>query len=311
MGECAGILKENSTIKDGKDTRMNYEIFVDMSLDIDEEVATENNIRYVPMEYVLGEETHRAVGPESDETMHNFYESMRQNIPTRTSQITPYHYEQVFIPFVKEGKPILYIALSSGLSKTYESALLAVDTIKETYEEARIEVVDSLGATGGMGLLAEAACRNREKGMTLEENAAWLRENAKKINFWFMVEDLVYLKRGGRVSATSAFVGTALNIKPVLNINPQGSLDTVAKKRGSKQAMRYMVDHFAEDYDPSYANTVYICCADCKDTAAELKEMVLKIHPDADVKITMLCPIIGAHTGPGMLSLIYWGPERK
>lgn len=290
---------------------MNYEIFVDMSLDIDEKVAAENDLRYVPMEYMLGEETHRAIGPESDETMHNFYESMRRNIPTQTSQITPYHYEQIFIPYIKEGKPILYIALSSGLSKTYESALLAVDTIKDNYKEAGIEVVDSLGATGGMGLLAEAACKNRAAGMTLEENAAWLRANARKINYWFMVEDLIYLKRGGRVSATTAFVGTALNIKPVLNIDPVGKLDTVAKKRGSKQAMHYMIDRFTESYDPSIDNTVYICCADCKDTAEELKEMVLKVNPDVDIKITMLCPIIGAHTGPGMLSLIFWGMERK
>ncbi|MCD7736796.1 MAG: DegV family protein [Lachnospiraceae bacterium] len=290
---------------------MNYEIFVDMSLDIDEKVAAENDLRYVPMEYTLGEETHRAVGPESDETMHNFYESMRQNIPTQTSQITPYHYEQTFLPSVKEGKGILYIALSSGLSKTYESALLAVDTIKEDYTDARIEVVDSLGATGGMGILAEAACKNRAAGMTLEENAAWLCENAKKINYWFMVEDLIYLKRGGRVSATTAFVGTALNIKPVLNINPSGELDTIAKKRGSRQAMHYIIERFAESYDPSLGNTVYICCADCKDTAEEFKAMVLKVNPDVDIKITMLCPIIGAHTGPGMFSLIYWGAERK
>lgn len=290
---------------------MEYEIFVDMSLDIDEKVAERINIRYVPMEYGLGDETLRATGPESDEKMHYFYESMRNNMPTRTSQITPYQYEETFAPYMKQGKSILYIALSSGLSKTYEAALIAAQSLKDQYGDTEIEVIDSFAATGGMGLLAEAASRNRDAGMTLTQNAAWLRENVHHLNHWFMVEDLVYLKRGGRVSATTALVGTALNIKPILNINLKGELGSVAKKRGSKQAMRYLADCYKERFDKSYGNTAYVCCADCKDTAAELKEMVLKVNPEADVHITMLCPVIGAHTGPGMLSLIFWGKKME
>ncbi|MCD8131644.1 MAG: DegV family protein [Lachnospiraceae bacterium] len=290
---------------------MDYEIFVDMSLDIDEKAAQEINIRYVPMEYGLGDEALKATGPESDEKMHYFYESMRNNVPTRTSQITPYQYEETFAPCMKEGKSVLYIALSSGLSKTYEAALLAAQSLKEQYKDAEIEVIDSFAATGGMGLLAECASRNRADGMTLKENAAWLRDNVHNLNHWFMVEDLVYLKRGGRVSVTTAFVGTALNIKPILNINSKGELGSVANKRGSKQAMRYLVDCYEKRFDPGYGNTAYICCADCKDTAAELKEMVLKVNPGADVRITMLCPVIGAHTGPGMLSLIFFGQKME
>ncbi|MCD7807557.1 MAG: DegV family protein [Lachnospiraceae bacterium] len=290
---------------------MDYEIFVDMSLDIDEKVAEKINIRYVPMEYGLGDETLKATGPESDERMHYFYESMRRGLPTRTSQITPFQYEETFSPSIQEGKGVLYIALSSGLSKTYEAALLAAQSLKDQYAGARIEIVDSFAATGGMGILAEAASKNRANGMTLEENAAWLRDNAHNLNHWFMVEDLVYLKRGGRVSATTALVGTALNIKPILNINAKGELGSVAKKHGSKQAMRYLVDCYEKRFDQSYGNTAYICCADCKDTAAELKEMVLKVNPNADVHITMLCPVIGAHTGPGMLSLIFFGQKME
>ncbi len=301
----------NCTIDDaGKDNDMAYEIFVDMSLDIDPKVVTENNIRFVPMEYVLGTETLRAEEPESDERMHEFYEGMRKGLPTKTSQITPYHYEQVFEPCLKSGQSILYIALSSGLSTTYESAMIARQSLKERYGHLKIEVVDSLGATGGMGMLVEAACLNREKGMSLEENAAWLCSNKGKINYWFMVEDLVYLKRGGRISGTTAFMGSVLNIKPVLTIKADGTLDTVEKKRGSKQAMRYIIEQFEEAFDPSYGKAVYICAADCMDSAAELKAMVLDVHPGLDVRITMLCPVIGAHTGPGMLSLIYYGKER-
>ncbi len=290
---------------------MKYEIFVDMSLDIDVKIAEQYGIRFVPMEYMLGGETFRATGPESDEQMHYFYESMRQNIPTKTSQITPFQYEETFGPYLKEGVSILYIALSSGLSKTYESALLAARTMMEEYENAKIEVVDSLSATGGMGMLAESAAKNREAGMSLEENAKWLRDNTTYLNHWFMVEDLVYLRRGGRISAATAVVGTALNIKPILTIDAKGELGSVANKRGSKQAMRYLADCYKTRYNTRFGNAAYICCADCKDTAAELKEMVLKINPDADVRITMLCPVIGAHTGPGMLSLIFYGAATE
>ncbi|MCD8018791.1 MAG: DegV family protein [Clostridiales bacterium] len=290
---------------------MNYEIFVDMSLDIDENIAAEMGIRYVPMEYGLGDEMLKATGPESDEKMHYFYESMRNNVSTRTTQITPYQYEETFAPSIKDGKDVLYIALSSGLSKTYESALLAAGELKEQYEGAQIEVVDSFGATGGMGLLAESAAKNRAAGMTLAENAAWLRAHVHNVNHWFMVEDLVYLKRGGRISATTAIVGSVLNIKPILKIDAKGELGSVANKRGSKQAMRYLIDCYKERFDPQYGNVVYICCADCKDTAAKLKEMVLQVNPEADVRITMLCPVIGAHTGPGMLSLIFYGKEME
>ncbi|MCM1542800.1 MAG: DegV family protein [Blautia sp.] len=289
---------------------MDYEIFADVSIDIEEAFLERNQVRFVPMEYMLGEETFHCDRPESDEMMHNYYEKLRQAIPTRTSQIAPFHYVSVFEPYVKEKKALLYLSLSSGLSNTYESARMAVEMLKETYGEVRVEVVDSLGATGGMGLLTEAACRNREAGMSLEENAAWLRENANRVNYWFKVEDLMYLKRGGRISAATAVIGTALNIKPILTIKGDGKLDTIAKKRGDSLASKYMIELFTANFDESFGDTVYICCADCKDNAEKLKQMVLDVRPELKVKITMLSPIIGAHTGPDMLSLIHFGKAR-
>lgn len=289
---------------------MNYEIFSDVSLDIDKTFMEQNEIRFVPMEYMLGEDTFHCERPESDEMMHEYYDKLRQAIPTRTSQIAPFHYVSVFEPYVKEKKPILYLSLSSGLSNTYESAQMAVEMLKESYKEVNVEVVDSLGATGGMGLLTEAACRNREAGMSLAENAAWLRENANRINYWFKVEDLMYLKRGGRISAATAVIGTALNIKPILTIKGDGKLDTIAKKRGDNFALKYMIELFSESFDRNFGDTVYICCADCKSNAEKLKQMVLECQPGLTVKITMLSPIIGAHTGPDMLSLIHFGKAR-
>ena len=290
---------------------MSYYIFADVSIDIDKDYAAEHDIHYVPMEYVLGEDTFHCEAPESDSMMHEYYEKLRNKIATHTSQITPNHYIEVFEEYVKEGKEIVYLSLSSGLSNTYESALMAVKMLEEDYDEVKIEVVDSLGATGGMGVMVELAVNNREAGMNYEENAQWLREHADNINYWFKVEDLMYLKRGGRVSAATAIMGTALNIKPILTIDKNGKLQTIDKKRGNKLALKAMVERFNANYDPSVLKTVYLSCADCTDDADMLKGLIEECRPEAEVKITMLSPIIGAHTGPDMLSLIYYGGTRE
>lgn len=289
---------------------MSYLIFSDVSLDIDKEFAKSHDIRYVPMEYVLGDETFYCTEPENDEMMHNFYEKLRNKVKTQTSQITPNHYMDIFEPLVKEGKSLIYISLSSGLSNTYESALLAVQNLKAEYDEVNIEVIDSYSATGGMGLLVESAFANMEAGMSLEENAAWLRKYSQKVCLWFKVEDLMYLKRGGRVSAATAVMGTALNIKPILRINAEGKLETIDKKRGNKMAFRGLIEKFENNFDPSGGNVVYICGADCMQDAAALKELLLEKHPGLTVRVTMLSPIIGAHTGPDMLALIHYGMGR-
>ena len=289
---------------------MDYMIFADVSIDIDMAFADKYDLKYIPMEYILDDKSFNCSRPENDEMMHQYYEKLRLKASTHTSQIVPNNYVEAFEGYIKEGKGILYISLSSGLSNTYESALLAAKMLKDDYPECEIEVVDSLGATGGMGILAESACLNREKGMSLSDNAKWLREHANNINFWFKVEDLMYLCRGGRVSATTAVVGTALKIKPILTIDSTGKLQTIDKKRGDKQAMLGLIERFEETYDPDMGNTVYVSCADCKDVAESLKSKLLEKYPDLDIKITMLSPIIGAHTGPDMLSLIYYGSKR-
>lgn len=287
-----------------------YLIFTDISADVDADFVKEHDIRYVPMEYVLGKETHLCDRPATDEEMRFFYEQLRNKVLTQTSQITPNHYMELFEPLLKEGKDIMYLSLSSGLSNTYESALLAAKNLKEDFPDAQIEIVDTLGATGGMGILIEAAAENRTAGMEIAKNAAWLREHACNVNFWFKVQDLMYLKRGGRVSAATAVVGTALNIKPILCINAEGKLDTIDKKRGTKLAIKALLDYFDANYEASLGNLVYICCADCMEEANDLKEQLLKSHPELTIRITMLSPIIGAHTGPEMLSVIHWGKKR-
>lgn len=281
-----------------------YVICMDASGDIIREAALENDIAFVPMEYSLGEEMRTSRGCEPDEVLKKFYDGQRGGDLTRTSQISPFMYEEYFKQFLQEGKSVLYFCLSSGLSSTYESSLLAAENLKEQYPEAEILPVDTLAATGGIGILAERAVKNREKGMSLEENYEDMKAFVPHLRHFFMVQDLMYLKRGGRVSAATAIVGSALNIKPMLKIDENGKLVTVDKKRGNKAAMTALFTFFKENYAPEVCNTIYICDADTPELAGQLVEKVREAAPDVIIRRTMLSPIIGAHTGPGMLSMI-------
>lgn len=281
-----------------------YVICMDASGDIIREAALENGIAFVPMEYSLGDEMRTSRGCEEEALLKQFYEGQRGGDLTRTSQISPFMYQEYFKAFLEEGKSVLYFCLSSGLSSTYESSLLAAENLRELYPEAELLPVDTLAATGGIGILVERAVENRKKGMTLKENYEDVKKFVPHLRHYFMVQDLMYLKRGGRVGAATAIVGSALNIKPMLKIDENGKLVTVDKKRGNKAAMTALFTFFQENYNPEICDTIYICDADTPELAESLAEKVREAAPGARIRRTMLSPIIGAHTGPGMLSMI-------
>lgn len=284
-----------------------YVICMDASGDIPREVARENHVEFVPMEYSLGDEMRTSHGCEDDGLLKKFYDGQRNGDLTRTSQISPYMYEEYFKKFMDEGKSVLYFSLSGGLSATYGSSMLAAGNLKEGYPELEILPVDTLAATGGIGLLAEKAIENRKNGMALRENYEAVKALVPNLRHFFMVQDLMYLKRGGRVSAATAIVGSALNIKPLLIIDEKGKLVTVDKKRGNKTAMMSLFASFKDNFNPRLGDIVYICDADAPELAESLAEKVKEEAPGVTVRRTMLSPIIGAHTGPGMLSVIFLG----
>ena len=284
-----------------------YIICIDASVDIEQRYIEDHGVVIIPMEYMIGSEERLMENRLTDEQLFEFYDAMRKGEITHTSQITPFTYHQVFKREAGLGHDILYISLSGGLSSTYASALSAAEDTMEEFDGRRIEVVDSLAATGGMGLILMEAVRNREKGMDLAENAAFLRENARKVCHWFLVDDLKYLRRGGRISAASAVAGTVLNIKPILKIADDGTLVSIAKKRGLPKASAFLTDCFAASVDKSLPSDVIIAHADCEAEAKAAKERILRIFPEANVQICGLGPIIGAHTGPGMMAVIHWG----
>lgn len=284
-----------------------YVICMDASGDLLREIAGENGIDFVPMEYSLGEEMRTSHGCEDEAVLKKFYDGQREGDMTRTSQISPYMYEEYFRKFLKDGKSVLYFCLSSGLSNTYESSMLAAGNLKEEYPGQEVLPVDTLAATGGIGILVERAIENKRNGMDIRENYEAVRALVPKLRHFFMVQDLMYLKRGGRVSAATAIVGSALNIKPILKIDENGKLVTIDKKRGNKAAMTALFTYFKDNYDPELGNTIYICDADTPELAEALVEKVKAEAPDMVIRRMMLSPIIGAHTGPGMLSMILLG----
>lgn len=284
-----------------------YIICMDASGDIIKEAASKNGIEFVPMEYSLGDEMRTSQGCESEELLKKFYDGQRNGDMTKTSQISPYMYEEYFKQFLKNGKSILYFCLSSGLSSTYQSSILAAENLKEEYPDVEVLPVDTLAATGGIGLLVEKAIENRTSGMDIHENFESVKALVPYLRHFFMVQDLMYLKRGGRVSAATAIVGSALNIKPILKIDENGKLTTIDKKRGNKAAMSALFAYFKENYNPELGNTIYICDGDTPDLAESLAAKVQEAVPGIIVRRMMLSPIIGAHTGPGMLSMILLG----
>lgn len=286
---------------------MEYEIIMDVSGDIDIEVAEANGVKFIPMEYSLGGSMRTCVTMESNEVLKEFYDGQRNGDMTKTSQISPYKYEEFFKDIMAEGKSSLYLCLSSGLSSTYQSACLAKQTLEEEYPGCLLYPIDSLAATGGMGVLAERAINNRKNGMSLEENYKDLVKATKSIRHWFEVEDLMYLKNGGRISASTAIMGTALNIKPILIINPEGKLMNVSKKRGDKAALKELISHLQEEHEPTEADVIYITHADCVEKAEILRAQIKELYPDSSIRICGLSPIIGAHTGPGMVAVCFMG----
>ena len=285
---------------------MSYLIVMDASADIDSKVFIEEDIRFIPMQYSLNEEMRESKGIESEELLKSFYDSQRSGELTKTTQITPYQYINFFSKLLNEGYSILYLSLSSGLSSTYQSAMLAASELNDEHKDEKVYVVDSLGATGGIGVLLELACKYRKEGKSIEENCALLNNAKLKLHHFFMVQDLMYLKRGGRVSGATAVVGTVLGIRPILKIDENGKLVNFTKRRGNKLALEELAKLFNENYELN-DSPIYIVDGDAKELGDFLASEIKKIAPNAVVKRNMLSPIIGAHTGPGLVAVCFIG----
>ena len=285
-----------------------YKIITDSACDLPEAMLQELDVTVTPLHVLFrGENLADSV---EDQQIHALYEGLRAGEPATTSAVNPEGWTEIMEPILAGGKDILALGFSSGLSTTYQSAVIAAQELQEKYPERKICVVDTLCAALGQGMLVWYACKKRDEGMSLEELTAWVEENKLNVRHEVTVDDLMYLKRGGRVSATTAVVGTMLQIKPIISVNEEGKLITVSKARGRKGAMDNLVkklNELGEGYDNS---TVFITHADCREDALKLKKLVQEKCGVKEVMIGNLGAVIGSHAGPGTLALFFLGAKR-
>lgn len=286
----------------------NYVIYTDSACDLKPELLKEWGVSYKSLTFRFDDAETEYSNDDMDATA--FYNKMKEGATAKTAAVNVESFTQAFEEILKEGKDILYIGFSSGLSTTYNSGRLAAQQLQEKYPERKIITVDSLAASAGEGLLLYLTLEEQKKGATIEEAAAFAEDMKFRLGIWFTVDDLEYLKRGGRVSATTAFVGNMLGIKPVLYMDNEGHLINRSKVRGRRAAIAALAEKFGEFSTKESDGIAFISHGDCLNDAKLLEEM-LKTRYNARVEvITDVGPVIGAHTGPGVLALFYVANER-
>ena len=285
-----------------------YTIFTDSACDIIPETLQTWNVKYVSLTFRFQDEDKEYT--ESDIPSSAFYDRMRGGAIAKTSAINSETFRAAFEPELAAGRDVLYIGFSSGLSTTYNSARMAAAELAEQYPERTIITIDSLAASAGFGLLVAMAAQKRDEGADIEALADYVRSLIPRLCHWFTVDDLVYLKRGGRVSPTVAFVGNLLGIKPVLHVDDEGHLINMTKARGRRAALAALAQKYGELIEDPANNTAYISHGDCMDDALKLKEMLESQYGANVTLITPVGTVIGAHSGPGTLALFFIAKQR-
>lgn len=286
-----------------------YVIVADSTNDLPVEFAQENGVRIIPLLYEIDGQSY---GKESNLSPEQFYKKMREGGMTKTAAANIDDISTLFEEIVKDGKDVLFMCLSSGISSTYGNAMISKSDIEERYPDCSIRVIDSLCASGGQGMLLYLAVNNQKNGLSLEDNYKKLEEDKLHIVHKFTVEDLVYLYRGGRVSKAAATIGTMINIKPLLHVDNEGKLVVETKTRGRKKSLQQMVENM-EAAMGSYKDKqelIIICHADCIDDTNYCVDMIKEKYNPGNVIISGVTPTIGAHSGPGTIAIFFMGDIR-
>jgi DegV family protein with EDD domain len=284
-----------------------YVIVSDATLDLPVGLIEKYDIRIIPMGYSIDNAEYSHYPDERELTIEDFYTKLKNGAISQTTQITPVVFTEYFEDILKQEKDILYISFSSGLSGTFNTSQLVIRDLNEDYPKRKIYSVDSLCASIGEGLLVLRAAMQRNQGMDIDQLKEWLENNKRAVRHWFTVKDLFFLKRGGRISSIEAMVGTALKIRPVLSTDDSGKLTVVSKIRGSKAELELMLSKLEQESIDLAAQTIFIGHADDVEQAKELERLIRDKYEVKDIIISKIGPIIGTHTGPGMLALTFFG----
>ncbi|MCH4207272.1 MAG: DegV family protein [Solobacterium sp.] len=289
-----------------------YQVITDATCDMNQDILEAHHIDVIPMLVTFNDGRSFLHYPDfRNFKAKDFYDELRKGNLSHSTQITPATYLEYFSPILEAGKDILYICFSSGMSNTYESSLMAVKQLKEKYPERTIISIDSLCACGGEGVFAVQAALNKEAGMDIETNAKWLNDNKLKLAHYFTVGDLFYLHKGGRVSAATAIVGSALSIKPILIVDEEGKLKMISTAHGKRASLKKLLTMTQQTIVDPENQILYISHTDCLEDAENLKAAVKEAIPCKDVIITTVGPVVGTHTGPTHVCLFSWGTGRR
>ena len=287
-----------------------YIIMTDSCCDLTDHMAKELELNVVPLTVHMDGKDYANLLDGSEISFEEFYKNIRAGILGTTSAANVGDFQDAMRPILAAGKDIVSINFSSALSTTYQSASIAAEDMRDEFPDAKIFVVDSLSASLGQGLLLYLAVQKKREGLSAEELVQWVEENKLHIDHWFTVDDLNYLKMGGRVSATTAFLGTMLSIKPVMHTSDEGKLVPMSKVRGRKASLQALVDKVAElGIEPS-EQVMFICHADCEVEARAVAEELKARYGVREVYINYIGPVIGSHTGPNTMGVFFVGTKR-
>ena len=285
-----------------------FTIVTDSSADLPAGLVQELGVEVIPLAFTIQGKTYRNYPDDREMDPKAFYQMLRSGEVATTSAANAFEFTSAVEPILQAGRDVLILAFSSGLSTTCQSAQLAAQEVSEKYPERKVYGVDTLAASLGQGLLVWLAAQEKNEGRDIEEVREWVEENKLRLCHWFTVDDLHFLKRGGRISAATAVVGSMLSIKPVLHVDDEGHLINVGKARGRAASLTALVDKMEEtaiDVD-----TIFISHGDCLADAEKVKAMVEERFGTQKVVINHIGPVIGAHSGPGTLALFFLGTQR-
>lgn len=287
-----------------------FVIITDSSADLSAQMAQQAGVEVLPLSFNIQGRTYHNYPDNREMDPALFYDMLRAGELATTAAVNVGEYVQAMESFLEQGRDVLVLAFSSGLSGTYNASRLAVEELQEKYPQRKIYTVDTLCASLGQGLLVWLAAQQRKEGKSIEEVRDWAEANKLSLCHQFTVDDLHFLKRGGRISATTAVVGSMLQIKPVLHVDDEGHLINIGKARGRHASLKALVDKMEKTVTEEGKKTVFISHGDCLKDAETVAEMVRQRFGTQDIRINYVGPVIGAHSGPGTLALFYLGTQR-
>ena len=287
-----------------------YVILTDSSADLTQEWVDELGLQVLPLTFIMEGKSYFNYPDNREMSLADFYQKEREGVMATTNAVNVGQAYEAIEPLLQAGKDVLILAFSSGLSTTCNSLQIAAGELAEKYPDRKVYAVDTLCASLGQGMLVYYACQQQKAGRTIDEVRDWVEANKLRQCHWFTVNDLFFLKRGGRVSAATAVVGTMLQIKPVLHVDDDGHLINMSKARGRKASLLALVDKVGELADDPQSQTMFISHSDCLEDARFVADEVKKRYGTKEVRINYIGPVIGAHTGPGCVALFFFGRQR-